>query len=103
MAENNVEAIHSGFWANLFKSPTEKSNLEKSLLAIPPFKSLNKRDLEILSNIIHNRSYIAGEYIFYQGDPGIGLYIIREGEVTVQRTDDNKMHSLATFKKEGIA
>ena len=99
MAENNIEAIHSGFWANLFKSPTEKADLERSLLAIPPFKSLGKRDLEILSNIIHNRSYIAGEYIFYQGDPGIGIYIIREGEVAVQRIEDNKIFSLATFKK----
>jgi CRP/FNR family cyclic AMP-dependent transcriptional regulator len=99
MAVNNAEATHSGFWANLFKSPTEKADLEKSLLAIPPFKSLGKRDLEILSNLIHNRSYIAGEYIFSQGDPGIGLYIIREGEVTVQRTDDNTILSLATFKK----
>ena len=97
---NNSEAIHSGFWANLFKSPTEKNDLEKFLLNIPPFESMGEKDLEILSKIIHNRSYIAGEYIFYQGDPGIGLYIIRSGEVTIQRNDESgNILSLATFKK----
>ena len=100
MAENNADAVHSSFWANLFKSPTEKFDLEKSLLSIPLFNSLGKKDLEILTNVIHNRSYIAGEYIFYQGDPGIGLYIIRDGEVTVQRNDEKEnINSLATFKK----
>jgi CRP-like cAMP-binding protein len=97
---NNSEVIHSGFWANLFKSPTEKVDMEKALLTIPIFKSLGKRDLYSLKNIIHNRSYIAGEYIFYQGDPGIGLYIIRDGEVTIVRNDEKgNLLSLATLKK----
>lgn len=100
MLNNNSESVHSSFWANLFKSPAEQIDLQKSLLSIPLFKSLGKKDLDLLSNIIHNRSYVAGEYIFYQGDPGIGLYIIREGEVAVQRNDDeNNIVSLATFGK----
>ena len=100
MSDNNTEAIHSSFWANLFKSPTEKTDIEKFLLDMPPFKSLSEKDLEMLSNIIHNRSYIAGEYIFYQGDPGIGLYIIRNGEIIIQRNDEGgNILSLATFKK----
>ena len=51
-------------------------------------------------NIIHNRSYLSGEYIFYQGDPGIGLYIVREGEVRILREDEsgNELY-LATFLK----
>lgn len=99
MPDNN-EVIHSSFWANLFKSPTEKVDLEKSLLSIPPFKSIGKKYLSLLLNIVHNRSYVSGEYIFYQGDPGIGLYIIREGEVQIQRSDENgNISYLTTFKK----
>lgn len=97
--ENN-NVVHSSFWSNIFKSPTEKTDLEKSLQSLPLFKSLSIKDLNLLMRISHNRSYVAGEYIFYQGDPGIGLYIIRDGEVEIKReTETGHMFSLATFGK----
>ncbi len=100
MAEDNKRIVHSSFWTNIFNPPTEKVDLEKSLRAIPIFKSLGKRDITNLTRIIHNRNYLASEYIFYQGDPGIGLYIIREGEVSISRDDDEKYKiTLATFSK----
>jgi len=99
MADKN-KTVHNSFWANIFNPPTEKVDLEKSLQAIPLFKSLGKRDLSNLTRIIHNRNYLAGEYIFYRGDPGIGLYIIREGEVSISRGNDDKDRiTLATFNK----
>ncbi len=99
MADEN-KTVHNSFWANIFNPPTEKVDLEKSLQTIPLFKSLGKRDITNLSRIIHNRNYLAGEYIFYQGDPGIGLYIIREGEVSISRDEDEKDKiTLATFSK----
>lgn len=99
MPDNN-QVIHSSFWANLFKTPTEKVDLEKSLLAIPLFKTLRKKYLSLLLNIVHNRNYVSGEFIFYQGDPGIGLYIIREGEVQIQRSEENgNTVLLSTFRK----
>jgi CRP/FNR family cyclic AMP-dependent transcriptional regulator len=98
MNKKNEDVIHSSFWTNIFNSPAEKTSLRKSLQSIPVFSELTKRDISNILNIIHNRNYVTGEYIFYQGDPGIGLYIIREGEVTVQRTDEtgNIIH-LANF------
>lgn len=98
--KENEKIVHSSFWTNIFNTPTEKTDLEQSLKSIPLFQSLNKRDVELLMKIIHNRSYVPGEYIFYQGDPGIGLYIIREGEVRIQRTNENgDIVNLATFTK----
>ena len=100
MEDSNNKTVHSNFWANIFKNPTEKTDLQKSLWSIPLFESLRKRDLSLLLNIIHSRSYLTGEYIFYRGDPGIGLYIIREGEVQITRSDENGAEiNLATFKK----
>jgi len=99
MTDEN-KSVHNSFWANIFNPPTEKVDLEKSLQAIPLFKSLGKRDISNLTRIIHNRNYIAGECIFYKGDPGIGLYIIREGEVSISRDEDDKDKiTLATFSK----
>lgn len=92
------QVIHSSFWANIFNSPAEKTNLKKSLQSIPVFNMLTQRDLSSLLNIIHTRNYLTGEYIFYQGDPGIGLYIINEGEVFIQRTTESgDILKLATF------
>ncbi len=98
--ENSNKVVHSSFWLNFFKSPTEKVDLQKSLLSIPIFSRLSKKELGMLINIIHNRNYVLDEYIFYQGDPGLGLYIIRDGGVTVQRKDDEgKFNTLAVFSK----
>jgi signal-transduction protein with cAMP-binding, CBS, and nucleotidyltransferase domain len=89
MQDNNHEINHSSFWANFFNTSTEKMELQRSLLSIPIFEGLSKRDCGLLMNLIHHRIYIADEYIFYQDDPGLGIYLIREGEVEVQRTDKN--------------
>ena len=100
MEDVNNKTVHSSFWTNIFNYPTEKSDLQISLQSIPLFESLGKRDLSLILNIIHSRSYLTGEYIFYQGDPGIGLYIIREGKVRIIRSDeeDNEIE-LAIFSK----
>jgi CRP-like cAMP-binding protein len=97
--ENN-KVVHSSFWSNIFNSPTEKTDLEKSLQSLPLFNSLSKKDLNLLMKISHIRSYVSDEYIFYQGDPGIGLYIIRSGEVQIEReTESGRKINLATFGK----
>ena len=100
MEEVDNKTVHSSFWANIFNYPTEKSDLQFSLQSIPLFESLGKRDLSLILNIIHSRSYLTGEYIFYQGDPGIGLYVIREGKVRIIRADeDDNEIELAIFSK----
>lgn len=94
------KVAHSSFWVNFFNSPTEETDLKNSLKTIPLFNDLTKRDLNALITIIHNRTFVAEEFIFHQGDPGIGLYIIRDGDVEVQRENDfGKKNTLATFTK----
>jgi CRP-like cAMP-binding protein len=97
--KENEKVVRSSFWANVFKPPTDKSDLFEILSTIPMFAELSKRDLSVLFNIIHNRSYIKAEYIFHQGDPGIGMYIIREGEVRIERKlTSGESIPLAKFK-----
>ena len=86
MTEQN-EVVHSSFWANLFKPSAHKMDGEAALTLYPPFKDLSRKDLMVLMRIVHNRQYIPGEHIFKQGDPGIGLYIIREGDVDITYAD----------------
>lgn len=97
---NGSNNTHSNFWANLFKAPTEKDDLEQVLSTMPPFKNLTSKDYKLLLSIIHNRVYSANEFIFYQGDPGIGLYIIQEGEVVIERLiNENIKLEMARFTR----
>ncbi|MGE5680432.1 MAG: cyclic nucleotide-binding domain-containing protein [Bacillota bacterium] len=71
----------SNFLSNLFKTPSEKSELSNLLLSMQPFKDLNSKELDQLYCIMHDRVYAQSEYVFYQGDPSIALYIVFEGEI----------------------
>ena len=98
--ENNYQGMtKSSFWANLFKTPTEKSELEEVLLSMPPFKYLSNKNIKLLMKVIHNRIYAANEYIFFQGDPGIGLYLIIRGEILITEEIDGERFDLAMLTR----
>ena len=98
MGDKSKRFIHSSFWSNIFNTSAEKNDLRLLIHTIPIFKQLSKKDITQLLNITHLRNYLAGEYIFYQNDPGIGLFIISEGEVIIQRVDeDGNPFALANF------
>jgi CRP/FNR family transcriptional regulator, cyclic AMP receptor protein len=92
--------VKNSFWANLYKTPTEKSDIAEVLLSMPPFKKLGKNNLNLILKLIHNRVYSANEHIFYQNDPGIGLYIIIKGEILItQEIEDGERFDLATLNR----
>lgn len=98
--DKNQKNYHTSFWTNLFNSPTERDDLRKSIEHIPIFNFLNKNELNELLEITHNRTYVPGEYIFLQGDVGIGLYLIRDGEVEIKRKFNDKLElTLASLGK----
>jgi len=100
MDENQVIKTGSSFWANLFKTPAEKSDLEELLQSMPPFENLSSKYIKLIMQIIHNRAYETNEYIFYQGDPGIGLYMLREGTVKIiQSINENEIVELANLTR----
>lgn len=99
MENNHQEMTKSSFWANLFKTPTEKSELEEVLLSMPPFKNLSNKNMKLLMKVLHNRIYAANEYIFYQGDPGIGLYLIIRGEILITEEMNGERFDLSLLTR----
>ncbi len=100
MPANNRIISRSSFWENLFKTPAGQNDLEHVLMAMPPFKKFGPKHLSDFLNLIHNRVYTTGEYIFHQGDPGIALYIIIEGEVVISETHtDGENYDLTLLSK----
>ena len=51
---------------------------------IPLFEDLTGRELGAVQRLLHRRDYVAGESIFVQGEPGLGMYIIVRGAVSIQ-------------------
>jgi CRP-like cAMP-binding protein len=55
-------------------------------------KALNPLDRYEFLQLCNKRRYNSGEYIYYQGDPGTGMYFIESGtvELIVETDDANK-------------
>jgi CRP-like cAMP-binding protein len=100
MDKNKNDIVRSSFWSSLFNSSGKRADIEDYILSIPIFKDLSSKEILQLTKIMHNRNYLPGECIFFEGDPGIAIYIIRSGEVVIKRNiDAGGDHFLATFGK----
>ena len=58
---------------------------EDALARVDLFSTLDKKDLKALEESCQNRSYSAGSTIISQGDSGVGLYVITQGNVQISR------------------
>lgn len=82
----------------IHRKPTE---IESLLAKVPVFENLKRRELRTIAGIVHRRQYVAGEYVFYQDDPGLGMYVIEEGEVAVALMENNKIKKELAILKDG--
>ncbi|MEM8556855.1 MAG: cyclic nucleotide-binding domain-containing protein, partial [Bacteroidota bacterium] len=61
------------------------------------FAALSDRERGQLHRAMHERYYMAGATVFQKGDPGLGLYVIRTGEVVVvEEPTDRIVHTLGS-------
>ncbi len=89
-------------WGNPFRK--DSSNLEQELRflsSVPIFDSLSSRQLRKINKLIHIRTFEDGEIVFRQGDPGVGMYIVREGTVDVYNEFPDLTRSRITTLKSG--
>jgi CRP/FNR family cyclic AMP-dependent transcriptional regulator len=71
-------------WGNIFREKNEDYRDIRILLKqIPLFTRLNKGELREMLRLIHHRQYQDGEVIFWEGEPGVGMYIVQKGEVGI--------------------
>ncbi|MHB2154326.1 cyclic nucleotide-binding domain-containing protein [Calditrichota bacterium GD2] len=90
--------LEDSVWTNIFrKKEGEKEDILSVLKRIPLFQDLSKKELRQLERILHQRTYRAGEVVFNEGDPGVGMYIIEEGEVRITLGKDQRV--LAVLSK----
>ena len=74
----------NALWKNLFSQRIiRQETTEEVLSKVPAFSNLSARELKEVATIVHKREYRTGEPVFYQGDPGLGMYIVQDGEVSI--------------------
>ncbi len=78
------------FSGRLFRPSVSEATraLANTLGQVPAFESLSRTALRDLAEVVHVRTYAQGEVIYYEGDPGLGLYVVQQGTVRLLATDD---------------
>lgn len=51
------------------------------LRSVPAFRTLSSNALYAMAAATHRRTYRRGESLYYEGDPGLGLYVVESGRV----------------------
>lgn len=74
------------FWGQIRRS--NRNNFDgdkvKFLKRVQFFENLKKHQLAELAQVVYEREYREGEYIFEIGQPGAALFIIQSGEISVE-------------------
>lgn len=76
--------MKEGFWKSLFVKRKEEG-LEEFLKNTEIFSSLSRSEISRILPFLHFRTYRKGETVFKEGEPGVGLYIVRKGRVKLVR------------------
>lgn len=58
------------------------------LRGVPAFGHLSSGALYAMAGVAHRRTYRRGESLYYEGDPGLGLYIVEAGRIRLKTEDD---------------
>ncbi|MFQ5751789.1 MAG: cyclic nucleotide-binding domain-containing protein [bacterium] len=99
----SVSKFHVGdaLWQNIFqKDKDQKETIIAILKKVPLFKGMSKSNLHEFEKIIHRRRFKEQETIFWEGEPGVGMYIVQEGEVAIYKnTKDQEREELARLKQ----
>ena len=87
------------FWGRLLNRQAEnKSSLFDVMSKIPIFQDLTQREFAKVEDILHHRSFAAGEAIVREGEQGVGMYIILTGEIQIFQTgQQGQLLRLATL------
>ncbi len=85
----------------VFKKKIKAASVEEMLSKIPVFEKLELKELRQVAAIVHRRQYTKGEYVFYQGDPGLGMYVVEKGIVGVVVAGENGAQKEITELDDG--
>jgi CRP/FNR family cyclic AMP-dependent transcriptional regulator len=72
-----------GIWSSLSRLQKKEESLADILHTIPLFADLTPKELKVLEELVHKRTYQAGETVFVETEPAAGMYVIQSGRIDV--------------------
>jgi len=63
------------------------ADIMRLLNDVPLFQELQQTALHELADITHQRTYRRDEFLYYENDPGMGLYVVEQGTVRLLMGD----------------
>ncbi len=73
------------FWDNLFRRRRDwKEEATLMLADTPIFSTVPKRVIRQLVDGMYHRHYHKDESVFHAGEPGLGMYLVLNGSVSIQ-------------------
>jgi CRP-like cAMP-binding protein len=92
--------VQNPIWDFIFNREKDHKDMVELLKSLPVFDGLSNNELVIVERMLHMRKYAAGEQVFEEGKPGIGMYIVKSGEIEiVKRIGASKNARLAVVGK----
>lgn len=90
--QNLVRATGRGF-RRIFRRRIDARTQEIVDLVqdVPAFANCSTAALYALAESVHRRSYRRGEVLYYEGDPGLGLYVIEQGRIQLRSESEPGM------------
>ena len=89
--ENQENNLKNGipFWENIFNKKNKDDHENIILLEqIPLFKHLSKKEIKKVNLISYERNYKRDEFLFKEGNPGAGMFIIKNGSIAIERKSE---------------
>ena len=68
------------------------------LQSVPLFKELDRQHQNVVAKTIFERSFQPGDVIVKEGQPGVGVYMIRSGRVEVVQGEGEHERKLGTMR-----
>lgn len=66
----------------------ETREIVDTLQAVPALGHLSSGALHTMAAATHRRTYRRGESLYYEGDPGLGLYVVESGRIRLVSDSD---------------
>ncbi len=89
-------------WRNVFsREQAQKESIVSILKRGPLFRGMTRSELREFDRIIHRRRYREDETIFWEGEPGVGMYIIQEGSVGIYKAAREEERELLAELERG--
>ena len=73
-------------WENISRDKDPDADKMGALLKhVPLFAGLRKGELREIERLVHRRLFNEGEVVFWEGEPGVGMYVVQQGEVGIYK------------------